>query len=71
MLKYVVAAEITAKSLFDASTLTTVQQSFADMQFTGAQVIGMGVVAAVAIAGLSGAAWMVVKWVKGALSKAS
>lgn len=64
-------AEVTGKSLLEGDNLSLVQQAFADLQVTGTQVIGYGLVAGVALAALSGAAWMVVKWVKGAMSKAS
>lgn len=66
-----ILATVTGASLFDDATLTTVKQSFADVAFTGNQVIVMGIVAAVGLAALAGAGWMVVRWIKGAMSKAA
>lgn len=61
---------VTGKSLLDGELLTNVQQGIADIQFTGIQVIGLVVVAALAVVGASAAANFVIKKIKGVLSKA-
>lgn len=61
---------VSGKSLLSGELLTNVQQGIADIQFTGIQVIGLVVVAALAVVGASAAANFVIKKIKGVLSKA-
>lgn len=58
------------KSLLEGELLTNVQQGIADVQFTGMQIVGLVVVAGIALVGVSAAANFVIKKIKGILSKA-
>lgn len=58
------------ESLLSGDVLTGVQTGIANVQATGIQVIGLLVVPALAVVGLSAAVNFVIKKVKGVLSKA-
>ncbi len=58
------------ESLLTGDLLTSVQGGIANIQATGIQVVGLVVVAGIALVGVSAAANFVIKKVKGILSKA-
>lgn len=62
---------VTGTSLLSGETLAAVQKGFLDLSATGTQVVGLSIVAAVGVIGISAGANYAIKKVKGVLSKAA
>lgn len=61
---------VTGKNLLSGTLMTSIQQAFADLQATAVGVIGVAVVSATAVIGISAGTRFAIKQVKGVLSKA-